>query len=231
MKAFHNDSALKEQISAQLQAHYDADEIVKDVYWENGKGGAVGCTIHSTNHKDYKTELGIPAYLAWIEDDIFGGLPYHLAKEWPLRFIRAIPVGADLSKVWPKLAVFLLTDQEHGVLQYAQTDEQKEIIQDVADLYSAERKIYKKEWENASIGAKLIYLDAFRAIDDADCPIDNFFARAAYNACFTAYNAVNHEAHNNPKTSFTNLISGFFSYPKYYRALADKLIDLLSACK
>ena len=231
MKAFHNDPALKEQILAQLQAHYDADEIIKGVYWEKGKGCAVGCTVHSRSHKSYETELGIPEPLAHLEDNIFERLQNNTAKIWPLRFIRAISVGSDLSNDWPKFVAFILTDPEHGVLQYAQTDEQKEIIQDVADLYSAERKIYKKEWENASIGAKLIYLDAFRAIDDADCPIDNFFARAAYNACFTAYNAVNHEAHNSPKTSFTNLISGFFSYPKYYRALADKLIDLLSACK
>ena len=229
MKAFHNDSALKEQISAQLQAHYDADEIVKDVYWENGKGGAVGCTIHSTNHKDYKTELGIPAYLAWIEDDIFGGLPYHLAKEWPLRFIRAIPVGADLSKVWPKLAVFLLTDQEHGVLQYAQTDKQKQIIQKVADLYSSEREVPKKEWLKAS-------RDASRASDFAS-RAPYFACRAAYDAaaygaseCFSmvayAVTAATYADHDDPAYDRHP-----FPYNDYYTALANKLIEPLSACK
>ena len=86
MKAFHSDPALKEQILTQLQAHYDADEIIKGVYWENGKGCAVGCTIHSRHHKNYETKLGIPEVLAYLEDNIFEWLPNDGAKEWPGNF-------------------------------------------------------------------------------------------------------------------------------------------------
>lgn len=40
--AFHGDPKEKDAILAQLQLHHDADEIVHGVYWENGRGCAVG---------------------------------------------------------------------------------------------------------------------------------------------------------------------------------------------
>lgn len=108
--AFHNDPAIKEKYVARVKAHAAKDQIVKGQYWEDGKGCAVGCTIHSNEHEDYETELGIPEIIARLEDRIFENLPNELAMTWPLRFLEAIPVGRDLSKIWPKFAIFLLTD-------------------------------------------------------------------------------------------------------------------------
>ena len=227
MKAFHNDPALKEQILTQLQAHYDADEIIKGVYWENGKGCAVGCTIHSRHHKNYETKLGIPEVLAYLEDNIFEWLPNDGAKEWPMRFIRVISVGVDLHKVWPQFAVFLLTDPEHGVLQYAKTDNHKQIIQKVADLYSAERKIYKKEWRTARAEARRAYKDAesyyafytyLSAYCAASVAVDFFPKGSALTVEYASSAASAYDRHA-------------FPYADYYSALADKLINLLSACK
>ena len=91
MLAFQNPKYPKEAILAQLKAHQAAEEIVKGQYWENGKGCAVGCTIHGAAHGKYESRFGIPAQLAHLEDLIFEGLPNGEAKEWPLRFVRAIP--------------------------------------------------------------------------------------------------------------------------------------------
>ena len=96
MIAYHNDMANKVAILAQLNAHARADELVKGRYWENGKGCAVGCTIHSSDHAEYETRFGIPQMLARLEDRIFEGLPNGKAKEWPIRFMSAIRPGADL---------------------------------------------------------------------------------------------------------------------------------------
>ena len=233
MKAFHNDPDLKERVLAQLEAHYDADEIIHGVYWENGKGCAVGCTVHSNLHKDYETELGIPEVLAYVEEFIFEELPNDVAKEWPLRFIKAIPVGADLSKVWPQLTVFLL----EGVLRYAETDEQKDIIKHVADLYSAEKEVPKKEWDNARKEAQRIY--------------DATTSGRVYNSVYAAVQAANY--YDTPDAAcfiinaaccaitaqvFSTISVIFFRgdykkkcYNDCYCFLADKLIDLLSACK
>ena len=136
MKAFHGKQEIKDEYIKRLQDHYDADEIVKGVYWEDGKGCAVGCTLHSDDHKAYEVELGIPEVLARLEDSIFEGLSPKDAKEFPLNFLNAVNVGSDLSQVGDKFLHWLLVDPEHGVLKYASN---KKVVQDVADLY--ERKI------------------------------------------------------------------------------------------
>ena len=53
MRAFHNDPKLKKFFIARVKAQEKADEIVKGRYWENGKGWAVGSTIHGNRHKNY----------------------------------------------------------------------------------------------------------------------------------------------------------------------------------
>src|SRR5579863_6488477 len=99
MLAYHNDQAIKDAILARLAAHAMADEFVKGQYWENGKGCAVGCTIHSSNYSEYEHRFGIPQMLAHLEDCIFEGLPNGNAKAWPLRFMSAIEPGRDLSLI------------------------------------------------------------------------------------------------------------------------------------
>ena len=117
MLAYHNDPAIKSKLLADLQAHADADRLVKGQYWENGKGCAVGCTLHSVgadgaanNHSEYETRLGIPQMLARLEDTIFEGLPNADAMQWPMRFSAAIATGADLSRVGWQWLHWLLTD-------------------------------------------------------------------------------------------------------------------------
>lgn len=99
MLAFVNTKVTKPEIIKQLKAHAEADDFVKGKYWENGKGCAVGCTIHSGNHVEYETRFGIPQMLARLEDSIFEGLPNGTAKAWPVRFMNAIKPKSDLSRV------------------------------------------------------------------------------------------------------------------------------------
>ena len=112
MLAYHNDPKIKTDILSQLQEHAAADQIVKGHYWQDGKGCAIGCTIHSDDHMDYETRFGIPIMLARLEDCIFEGLPNDAAKTWPIRFMSAIEPGIDLSTVGWKFLHWLLTDEE-----------------------------------------------------------------------------------------------------------------------
>lgn len=98
MQSFNNDTKVKAKYVARLKAHKLADEIQKGYYWENGKGCAVGCTIHSNRHDAYETELGLPKWLAYLEDEIFEGLANEEAKEFPLAFLKAIPIGITEDK-------------------------------------------------------------------------------------------------------------------------------------
>lgn len=111
MLTFHNDPAIKEKFIARVKAHKEADRLVKGQYWENGKGCAVGCTLEGSSHIEYEFQLGIQEWLARVEDRIFEGLPNELAMKWPLEFLEAIPVGKNLSEVWPKFCIFLMLDE------------------------------------------------------------------------------------------------------------------------
>ena len=84
MIAFHGKKSGKDGVLKQLRAHARADEIVKGRYWEDGKGCAVGCTVHSDSHAAYEAQFGVPQMLARLEDTIFEGLPNDEAKKWPI---------------------------------------------------------------------------------------------------------------------------------------------------
>ena len=110
MLAFHGDKAIKSKYLRRVVAHRRADELIRGVGWEDGRGCAVGCTLNQYSHSQYQIELGIPEVIAHLEDNLFESLPEKLAMTWPSRFLRAIPVGADLSMVWCRFSLWLLTD-------------------------------------------------------------------------------------------------------------------------
>ena len=157
MIAYHGKAEIKEKYLARVQAHAKADEIAQGFYWENGKGCAIGCTIHGSDHGAYETELGIPRLIARLEDGIFEGLPPKEAKLWPAQFLDAIKPGADLSKVLPKFMHWLLVDPECGVIRHANTERTRKSIQDVADLYERAIKgddITAAAWRSAKHDAR-----------------------------------------------------------------------------
>ena len=108
MLAFHNNPKIKQKYLDRVNAHRLADEIIKGISWHDGKGSAVGCTIHSSNHKNYEIELGIPEWLAGVEETLFEGLPNELSKAWPLRFLSSIKPGVDLDKIKAPFLIFIL---------------------------------------------------------------------------------------------------------------------------
>src|SRR5258708_23029455 len=100
MITFNGDQSIKEKYINRLQLHYEADQIIQGTYWERGKGCAVGCTVHSSEHARYEIELGIPRILAHLEDIFFEGMSNADAKKFPLHFLNAVPVGVDLKDVY-----------------------------------------------------------------------------------------------------------------------------------
>lgn len=119
MLAFTNTQMTKQELIDRLQTHFDADEIIKGTYWEDGRGCAIGCAIHGAKHSLFEPMFGIPESLACLQDRIFEGLPNEEAKKFPLEFTRSIREGADLSKVIYKFCAWILVDAEHGVIKYS----------------------------------------------------------------------------------------------------------------
>jgi len=222
--AYHGDDAIKTAIMAQLAGHREADEIVKGHYWEDGKGCAVGCTVHSGNHAEYEPRFGIPQVLARLEDRIFEGLPNDKAKEWPERFMGAIKPGADLSQVWPKFAAWLLVDETFGVIRFTKTDEQRAIMNEIAAKYlwgDTDRAGWRDLWERARKirnAADAYAYAAYAAYADA---------YAAYAA--DAYAAAAYAAYADAADAYAAAAYAYAARSKHYVAESDKLIELLQA--
>jgi hypothetical protein len=110
MVAFHNDENIKNKYYNRVLAHQKADRIIQGIGWHNGRGCAVGCTLENYNHKQYEVELGIPEWLAWLEDNLFEGMTKEDALAWPANFLKAINVGADLNKIKTPFIIFILEE-------------------------------------------------------------------------------------------------------------------------
>ena len=186
MEAYLNDPQLKEKLIAQLQAHYDADEIIKGKYWENGKGCAIGCVLHEKGGQHYLLEerYGISRILGKLIDSIFEELPNTEAKDFTLEVFKSIPVGKDLQNVCPKFIIWLLKD----VRKFAYVDGQQAIDQ-VIYRYEQEiagKIISEEQWREAR--------EAAYAARAASCAAASTAARAAARAASYAAAADAHAA-------------------------------------
>jgi len=161
--AFHGKQEIKDKYVSRVKAHYEADEIIKGRYWEGGKGCAVGCTIEGSKHDRYETELGIPLILAYLEDGLFESMSNEAAMKFPLRFLEAIPVGADLSDVFKHLVVWEWEDKKHGLKNIKEIKDDKELYnccKNVVKLYKRTLKgevVEIKEWKTLEELADKIY--------------------------------------------------------------------------
>ena len=208
MNAFHNDQKVKETYLTRVRAHRLADEIIKGKYWDGGKGCAVGCTIHGSEHFKYETELGIPRWLAHVEDKIFEGLSIERSKSWPEEFLSAINIGAELDKVKIPFLIFVVESAREKVdkAKYHKTIEYidgvlAELKRDPIDL----GKLRKAR----SAAYAAAYADAAAAYAAADAA-DAAYADAAYAAAAAAGRAARENE---------------------FEKFADKLLELLKACQ
>jgi len=114
LKAFSHGIS-KEEFLNELRKHYEADNFIQGSYYSKsiGKGCAVGCSVKSINdirgkytaiiHYGVYAAIGIPEWLAQLEETIFEGLDIEAAKEWPIQFTEAINTGAELDTIKAEL--------------------------------------------------------------------------------------------------------------------------------
>jgi len=230
MRAYHGEPDLKAKFIELIEWHRTSDKLIQGHgYWLGGRGCAVGCSIRSLNqiqgtkhnpadHGAYESLIGVPRILASLEDSIFEGLPPQEAQMWPTRFADAIQEGADLSLVWPKFAVWLLVDSEHGVIRFAKNDTQRAVIRHVADLYQQTvdgETITISDWQSVRSAADAAY--AAYAAADADA--------AAYAAAAAYADAATATAYAADATAY----AADAARQQARIAQADKLIELLKS--
>lgn len=118
--SFHNKKSIKAKYVARVQKHIRLDQLVHGMGWDGTRGCAVGCTLENYNHAAYETELGIPEWLARVEDTLFERMSLDKSKTWPDLFLQAIPVGVNLDQVRVPFVVILLkhTLKSMDLVQY-----------------------------------------------------------------------------------------------------------------
>lgn len=237
MLAFNSDPELKAFILQELNAHAQSDRLTKGVYWEGGKGCAIGCTLEAvlqwrkmkitefqsiihSRHADYEIFLGIPEGIAYLEDRIFENLTHKSAMEWPMKFTKAITPGADLTLVWPKFAVWML---EELLTPVEKTTRIRELLEKVTKLLQEwidGTKPERERWENLERHAQDIYEEFPRNENNCgDFVYESEMLHVAIKV--TSDNA--YETHT----------ACFFAAKAYgtsaWDIMADKLLKLLSA--
>ena len=134
MLSFFGEQCLKDSVVARVNEHQRLDQIIQGTYWDGGKGCAIGCVLHSGDHMAYERQLGLPVFLAYLDEHIFESMTPEKARGWPLRFIEAVPVGVDLELVFPRFLHWLLSDPL-GMRQHANT-QTLPIIDELVMMYA-----------------------------------------------------------------------------------------------
>jgi hypothetical protein len=241
--SFNNDHQLKSDLITEVLRHQELDQIIQGTYGkENGiwKGCAVGCSIHSLNkirnknyaygdHSVYEKEFGVPRIIARLSDKIFEGLAVNEAKEFPLRFWNAVQIGKNLDPVWRKFLVWLLIDENDGVIKHEKTDQTKEAITTVANLIqrSILEKITTEEFLAVRRAAHDAAAYAAYAADTAAADAAAYAAAdaAAYAAAYAAADAAAAAAADAADAA----AAAAAARKAKYKIMADKLIELLEA--
>ena len=241
MLSFHNDPTIKEKYLSRLKEHAKLDNIIQGTGWENGKGCAIGCTLENYNHKKYEVELGIPEWLAKMEDKLFEGMPNKEAKKFPVKFLEAIPVGVDLDQVKTPFIIYVL-EFSLTCFDHNRYPDVTKVVKEVIDLYqSGETDVekYEKSTYAANAAAEDAYYDvsyaSYSSAKSAAYAAANAAADASYSAAY--YAAASYAAYSSAYSSAYAYDSYAYAYVYHeYRKeasikLSNKLIELLKECK
>lgn len=139
----------KKEFVKELKKHQKADAFLQGTYESTVdgefKGCAVGCSLKSiaqatnvtvkfNDHTAYPKLLGIPTWLAKVEDRIFEGLSVKDSKTWPVEFAAAIPENVDLDKIKGPFLIMVL-ERALTKINHKKNPEVKKAIEDVITLW------------------------------------------------------------------------------------------------
>ena len=187
MKAFHGSKEIKDKYVNRVISHIKADNLVQGQGWKDGKGCAVGCTLEKYDHKAYEAELGIPKWLAHVEDRIFEGMSFEKSKQWPKKFLQAIKPGVDLNRA---KSLFLIEVLKIALknFDHEKFSDVKKSINKVIELYKNEDS--KKEFKgDITYATYATYTAANAAADAANAAANAAPHAATYDAAKAAANA------------------------------------------
>ncbi len=144
MKAY-SQGIEKDQFVEEMKLHAKLDHFVKGTYGR-GRGKtfracSVGCALKSVqkvgkiknikkdDHSAFETHLGVPEWLAVLNDKIFEGVSDKRFKKWPVEFAEAINIGSDLDKIKTPFIIFILKNNLDTLDNLKVDPKHKELIE------------------------------------------------------------------------------------------------------
>ena len=187
LKSFHGDPKIKEFYLTRIRQHAANDEIIHGTYWEQGRGCAIGCVIHSADHTAYEDELGIPEWLARLEDQLFEGQSNGDAKQFAVAFLEAIPVGVNLAPLKWQFCAFLLKENIECVVTLAIFDDLKtHVVSAIRQVLAChETALQTGTWDESA--AKSAAESAWSAAESAAWSARSAAWSAAWSAAYKRY--------------------------------------------
>ena len=240
MLSYHNDENLKNLLVSEMIKHKEQDQFIKGVYSKiNGKfkGCSVGCTIDSINkilgktysnssHESIEESVGIPTWLAKVQDVLFEGIPDEEGAQFSIDFLSAIPVGVSLELVKWKFCAFILKECIDRVsTQENISEELKEqvlkAIRDVLSLHENAIETGKFEHQAVESAAESAAWSAWSAARSASVSA----ARSAWSAARSVESAAESAAWS----AWSAVESAVESAARsaVYKRYADEIIRLL----
>jgi hypothetical protein len=216
LQAFHNNPQLQQEFLSRSKSHYDADELIHGVYWENGKGCAYGCMTHSRNHKDLESLYGMPEWLGRLIDVLFEGMSNKHSKKFYLDFIVTVANPSFLGfsnwqHMYHQLCIHISEKEckniDHPLVRQA--------IHDIIILHKTE-ETDKEKW-SAAESAESAAWSAESAVRSAMSAVRSVRSTAwSTRSAMSAVRSVRSTAWSTAESAT-------------YKSIADKLLELLKA--
>lgn len=101
MLSFHNDRSIKTRYLDRIDAALAAGRLGLWRDWESDHAYPVSLTLDDkdSDYSWYRRDLGLPEWLAVIEDELFSVMPQDRASTWPRDFLTALPVGVSEDRL------------------------------------------------------------------------------------------------------------------------------------
>jgi len=253
----------KTEFLSEIKNHQKLDNFVKGSYWGDGKGCAVGCSLESvarlkkinlsySNHSEMERHLGVPTWLALLEDKIFEGISKERSKSWPVEFAEAINEGSDLNKIKTPFLIFICeqarektkNELAHSYIDGVLVELRKEVL-DIPALTAARNASRPRYYAAAFAADAAAAFAADAAAADADAAdafvadaadaaadaaaADAFVAVAAVAADADAYAAAYAAAYV-AVAAVAAVAAVDAAKEKQYTIFADKLLELIRNC-
>ena len=133
-KAYFGSEEVKARYVKRMEDHIKADELIRNVGFEDGKGCAVGCTLDRYSHKGFEDELGIPEWVAHLIDTLHENTSSDVWPTFSINFLKAVKPGVNLELIKPQFIKFILWRNLNRVLVLDISDELKEEITSAISL-------------------------------------------------------------------------------------------------